>query len=277
MIFSIIIIVLFGVAIGSFINVVADRYNTGLAWWKGKSFCFSCNTRLKFNDLFPILSFLFLKGKCRYCGSKIPISAFVVELIMGILSLLAAFKVGFFDFSISVIHNSYFIIHILPNYLLLTSIFALILLISVYDLRHFIIPDSFLLILFVLALLYNSLFIIHYSIFYLSILPSFLSAIMLALPFLILFLISRGRWLGLGDVKYIAVLGALLGLVAGVSAVILAFWIGAAYALLALFVFKKNLTMKSEVPFGPFLSLGAILGFCFNIDLFHLHDLFQIF
>ena len=58
MIFSIIIIVLFGVAIGSFINVVADRYNTGLAWWKGKSFCFSCNTRLKFNDLFPILSFL---------------------------------------------------------------------------------------------------------------------------------------------------------------------------------------------------------------------------
>lgn len=270
------IIFLFGAAIGSFVMVVANRWNTGLSFWKGRSLCFSCNHELKNKDLFPIFSFLFLKGHCRYCESKIPKETFVAEILMGILTLVAALKAGIFNIQPSVLASTTSIGVI---WLLLTIIFGIILLISIYDLKHFIIPDSFLVIFFILSLLYA---IIHntYTIIHLL-----LSGLGLALPFLLIFLISRGRWLGFGDVKYIAVLGFFLGISQGLSAVILAFWIGAAFALLALSLKKfihyinlpilhNNLTIKSEVPFGPFLSIGIILSFYFNADLFQIQSLF---
>lgn len=278
-----IIVFLFGGAVGSFINVIADRHNTGLSFLKGRSFCFSCNTSLRSIDLFPIFSFLFLRGKCRYCHSKINYSTFLIEILMGALSLLAFFKSGLF-LSLTTDYSPLTTI----NYLLLLSIFATILLISIYDLRHFIIPDSFLIAFFFLAFIHNSYFIIQNSLSYLSIFPSFLAGLLVTLPFLLIFLISKGRWLGFGDVKYIAVIGFWLGVANGISAVILAFWIGAAFALFALLlnflkshfrlpIINNNLTIKSEIPFGPFLSIGIIISFYFNADLFQIHNLFQNF
>jgi leader peptidase (prepilin peptidase) / N-methyltransferase len=284
-----IIIFLFGTALGSFVCVIANRYGTGLSFLKGRSVCFSCNTELKTKDLFPVFSFLFLKGKCRYCKSKIPKETFFVEIIMGVLSVLAAFKSGLFgdNFQFSfIIHNSYFIIH----FLILTCIFGTILLISLYDLKHFIIPDSFLVVLFILSIFYvlissPSHFSLLLATSYWLLITNLISGIILTLPFLLIFLISKGTWFGFGDVKYIAVLGFLLGIANGLSAVVLAFWIGAIFAVIALF-FKKitphinlpllhnNLTMKSEIPFGPFLSLGAIICLCLSIDIFHIHELF---
>ncbi|MFA6270588.1 MAG: prepilin peptidase [Candidatus Paceibacterota bacterium] len=274
-----------GTALGSFIAVIADRYNTGLPWTKGRSICFSCDTELKNKDLFPLFSFLWLKGKCRYCQSKIPRETFFVEILMGALTVLAVFKSGFlgFDFS-SLILNSYFII----QFLLLTAIFGNILLISIYDLKHFIIPDVFLICFFVFAFILNSYFIIHNSLSYFFIIQNLLSGLVLTLPFLLIFLISRGAWFGFGDVKYIAVLGFFLGLVQGLSAVVLAFWIGAVFAVLALVfkkitpyinlpLFKNNLTIKSEIPFGPFLSLGIIISFYLSLDLFYINEIFKFF
>ena len=274
-----IIIFLFGSALGSFICVIADRYNTGLSFLKGRSFCFSCNTKLQTKDLFPLFSYLFLKGRCRYCGIKIPREALFVEIIMGIVSILVALKIGIlgnnFQFSI-------FNFQIIFNFLILSFIFAVILLISIYDLRHFIIPDSFLVTFFVLSFLYLSIFpSFNFSFFF----SSLLSVLLLPLPFLALFLISRGTWFGFGDVKYIAVIGFFLGFAKGLSAVILAFWIGAIFSLLALSLkymnthinlpyFNNNLTIKSEISFGPFLSLGIIISFLFNADLFQIHTFF---
>lgn len=281
-----------GAAVGSFVNVIVDRYNTGLLWFKGRSICFSCSTELENKDLIPIFSFIFLRRKCRHCGSKIPVSVFITEILMGVFSVLAALKSGVLDFSI--IHNSYFIIQgnffllQATNYLLLLFIFAVILAISLYDLKHFIIPDSFLVFLFVLAFLHNSLFIIHpsFSSWLLTTCYLLLSGLVLALPFLFIFIISKGTWFGFGDVKYIAVLGFFFGLAQGASAVTLAFWVGAIYALLAIFLKKiapnvslplvsKGLTIKSEVPFGPFLSLGAVLGLLWSFDLFHIYEIFS--
>ena len=269
-----IIIFLFGGAVGSFVNVIADRYNTGLSFLKGRSFCFSCNTGLKSIDLFPIFSFLFLKGRCRHCQSKIPVSALVTELLMGALSLLAAFKSGFLISGISILLTT--------NYLLLTTIFAIILLISIYDLRHFIIPDSLLVAFFIFCIFYISLLTTNYW------LHNLLSGLALSLPFLLIFLVSSGRWLGFGDVKYIAVIGFFLGIANGISAVIIAFWIGAVFSLTALSlkylkshidlpILSNNLTIKSEIPFGPFLSIGIIISFYLNADLFQIHALFQNF
>jgi len=282
------IIFLFGAALGSFVAVIVDRYNTGLPWSRGRSICFSCNIQLKREDLYPIFSFLFLKGRCRYCKSKIPRQTFFVEILMGVLSVLASLKSGLLLVDFSILHNSYFIIQshisllLATNYLLLTAIFATILLISVYDLKHFIIPDSFLVSFFIFSFIYSFSSILHNSYF---IIQSFISGFILALPFLAIFLISKGRWLGFGDVKYIAVIGFLLGFIEGLSAVVLSFWIGAAFAILALFLkkiapyinlplFKNNLTIKSEIPFGPFLSLGVIISLLLNLDLFKINELF---
>ncbi len=274
-------IFILGAIVGSFINVIADRYNTGLSFLKGRSFCFSCGNTLTKRDLFPIFSFVFLRGKCRHCKSKIPKSAFFVEVVMGFLSVLAVFKSGLLDFSI--IQNSYFII---PNfywitvtsYLILLSIFATILLLSVYDLRHFIIPDPFLIVFFIFALAYKFLGSSFSQIGF-----DLIAGIILLLPFLVIFVGSKGRWIGFGDVKYIFLIGFFLGVSVGVSAVVLSFWIGA-FVSLSILLFKKigllnrfnNLTIKSEIPFGPFLSLGVIIGFCLEIDLFQIKNLLNV-
>ena len=280
-----ILIFLLGACLGSFITVIANRYNTGLSFWKGRSFCFTCNTELKTKDLFPLFSFLFLKGRCRYCESKIPKETFVIEILMGVLSVVAAFKSGLVSLELGAMT-----VEIVLGYFLITAIFAVILLISVYDLKHFIIPDSFLITFLISSFLY--LFVSHSDFFSLSIFQSsmfhsFLSGIALTIPFLFLFLISKGTWLGFGDVKYIVVLGFFLGFVQGLSAVILAFWIGAAFSILALLfqklnahirlpLLKNHLTIKSEIPFGPFLSLGIILSFYFNADIFQIHSLLSL-
>jgi leader peptidase (prepilin peptidase) / N-methyltransferase len=276
-----ILVFLFGAALGSFICVVAGRYGTGLPFIKGRSVCFSCNTELKSKDLFPIFSFLFLKGKCRYCQSKIPKETFFTEIVMGILSVLAALKVGLFV--------SYFSLLLTTNYLLLTFIFATILLISVYDLKHFIIPDSFLISLFVFSLIYLFFFPVFNSPLLLTtyylLLWNLLSGIILTIPFLLIFVVSKGTWFGLGDVKYIAVFGFLLGFSTGLSAIVLAFWVGAAFSIIAMLLKKvapninlpllrNNLTIKSEIPFGPFISIGIIASLYFGLDIFHIHELF---
>jgi len=275
--FYLIFIFLFGTAIGSFITVIANRYNTGLPFFKGRSFCFSCNTQLRTKDLVPLFSFLSLKGKCRYCGSMIPNETLIIEILMGALSVLAALK----SLELGVWSLEAWI-----SYLMLTAIFAIILLISIYDLKHFIIPDSFLVWFLVFSFLYISLPLSSQFLtlnFY-----HLLSGVLLALPFLLIFVGSRGRWLGFGDVKYILVLGFFLGFVEGLSAVILSFWIGAAFSLFAISLkylklhinlplLKNNFTIKSEIPFGPFLSIGIIVSFYFSLDIFQIHELFNIF
>lgn len=277
--FFLTLIFLFGTALGSFVDVIANRFNTGLTFFRGRSFCFSCNIGLQKSDLVPIFSFIFLKGKCQYCQSKIPRETIFVELAMGSLFVLAALKSGLLISNFSLFPFFHFLI--------LDLIFAIILLISIYDLKHFIIPDSFLLILFALSFLYNLYFVLHNSLSYFSIFPFFLSSIILALPFLLIFLISGGTWFGFGDVKYIAVIGFLLSLPQALSAVVLSFWIGAVFAISILLlkrlklhtnlpIFKNNLTIKSEIPFGPFLSLGLIISFYLNADIFQIHSLFNI-
>src|SRR3989344_4234135 len=98
----------FGAIIGSFLNVIILRYNTGLSQknsigFSGRSHCFSCGKNIKWYDLVPVLSFLFLKGRCRHCKSKISIQYPLVEFITGILFLatfLKFFSSGFSELSI---------------------------------------------------------------------------------------------------------------------------------------------------------------------------------
>jgi prepilin signal peptidase PulO-like enzyme (type II secretory pathway) len=144
--------------------------------------------------------------------------------------------------------------------------FSLLIVIATYDLRHKIIPDKLSLVFGILS--FAGLFIFSSYGFYPHI-PSFsefLSGLLIALPFALFWLISRGAWMGLGDAKLAIGLGWLLGLSKALSGLVVAFWSGSIIGIF-LIIFKKQ-TMKSEIPFAPFLVLGALLAFLLELRLF---------
>jgi len=124
-------IFLFGLVVGSFLNCVIYRLETEQSFLKGRSFCPHCGYPLAWKDLIPLLSFLILKGKCRYCGEKISGQYPLVELATGTLFLLVAY---YFLFPLNVIHI------VKTCYLLIVASFLIV--IFVYDLKHYIIPDK---------------------------------------------------------------------------------------------------------------------------------------
>jgi len=233
-----------GVIIGSFLNVVALRYNSGMTL-HGRSKCFSCGKNLSWYELIPIFSFMFQKGKCVSCKSKISWQYPLVEALAGIIFVLVFYK--FPPVSLYTSVDTIF-------YLLVT---CLMLVITIYDIKHKIIPDvwvySFSALAFIKLFISPELSIVVPSIM------SLLAGPILALPFALIWVISKGKWMGLGDAKLILGIGWLLGLEAGISAVTLAFWIGAALSVIWVYVVFRKMKMKYEIPFGPYLILGMYI------------------
>ncbi len=251
-----------GAILGSFLNALSFRFNTGRSIANGRSRCMQCNHTLAAADLVPIFSYIFLQGKCRYCHSHISIQYPLVELAAALLALLIYFA------------------HPVPlAFAFWLVVWMVLLFIVVYDLRHTIIPWSCSILLAILAL--ASLFISftpassHPLLFTLDHILGFvnpdmwalLAGPLLALPLTFLSLVSRGRWMGWGDGALELSLGWFLGLGAGASALMLAFWMGAAVGIV-LMATKKGLTMKSELPFAPFLICGALVAHFFHVDFF---------
>lgn len=257
-------IFIFGTIIGSFLNVVILRYNTGESVVSGKSVCFSCAKNLSWYEMFPILSWVALRGKCGSCKSKISWQYPLVELSTGLLFLFISFQGLPLD-------NFYYF-----------AVFSILIVIVVYDLRHKIIPDllsfSFAFISLIGLVVAQSTSDVGWANWDLW---DLLAGPILALPFFLMWLLSRGRWMGLGDAKLALGIGWFLGLVSGVSAVILGFWIGAIVSVSLLLLQRlnligKNLTIKSEIPFAPFLILGLLIVFFFDFDIMSLGNLFYL-
>jgi len=253
-----VIFFVFGLTIGSFLNVVILRLNTGKSF-KGRSACMSCRNQLRFYELVPVLSFLGLGGRCRNCKTKISIQYPLVELATGIIFATFFLKfqdIFFFDTSSFIFSYAYYVM-----------MFSLLLIIAVYDLKHKIISDV---LVFVLgAFSFLGLFFFSSFGFYPHI-PSilqFLSGFLIAAPFALLWLVSSGRWMGFGDAKLAIGLGWLLGFSLALSGVMIAFWIGALLGL-SLIIFTKKYGLKSEIPFAPYLILGMFLAFIFELHLF---------
>lgn len=253
---------LFGLIIGSFLNVVLYRFNTGKSV-TGRSRCLSCGQILSWLDLIPVVSYLWRRGRCAYCGARIPVRYVLVEIATGGLFLLSLYVVG-----LSVLLPLYFIL------------MALLMCVVVYDMAHTIIPDRFVIILVVCAGA-------------IAILESWgdthayaLRALGGALSFLFfasLWLLSEGRWVGLGDAKLALPLGIIASWPTSLSMLILSFWVGAAVSVTLLMAQRLlqrgqqrlrflpvSLTIKSEVPFAPFLVVGFFLAHFFAVDAFDL-------
>ena len=250
-----------GLIIGSFLNVVILRLNTERSFG-GRSGCMSCQNQLQWYELIPVFSFLGLGGRCRNCKNKISFQYPLVEIITGLVFALLFLKFQDFFFSDTLTFSF--------NYAYYTVAFSLLIVISVYDLRHKIIPD---ILSFVFGLLaFAGLFFLNPSgsLGFSLHIPTFLGFFagpIVALPFAFFWLVSSGRWMGLGDAKLAIGLGWLLGLSQALSGVVFAFWIGAVFGI-TLVIFSKKHGMKSEIPFAPYLVLGAMLVFFFGLYLF---------
>ncbi len=250
----------FGAAIGSFLGVIVDRMNSKEPIWKGRSHCDHCRHTLHPLDLIPLLSFFLIGGKCRYCHKKLSVLYPLVEGITGISFVAAAYVV---------FGQSFYLIGMLPYQLMALYYFILLsALITIFftDLRFGIIP--FKLVAFALMITFVWYLLLHFVPF-----PSSL-AIMLGLPisffsvvgaafgagglFFLLFVMTRGRGMGFGDVVYAFLMGFTLGFPQVILALYIAFLSGAAISLLLVALKKKRLK-GGTIPFGPFLVVGTVV------------------
>ncbi|HZS42643.1 MAG TPA: prepilin peptidase [Candidatus Paceibacterota bacterium] len=243
---------LFGTIVGSFLNVVILRYNTGRTVVRGRSSCPHCGHVLGFAELIPILSFLFLRGRCLKCRSKISWQYPLVELLAGLIFAAAYFHSAVTGWAILGID---------------LIIFSLLIVILVYDLKHKIIPDG-LVYAFIIISLIKLLILYFFPLFILR--PTaldFLAGPIFFLPFFLLWYFSGGRAMGFGDAKLAAGIGWFLGFFGGLSAIVLGFWSGAALGIILLIVQSRRVTMKTEIPFAPFLILGLLLVYFLGWDV----------
>ncbi len=274
---SILFVFVLGTLVGSFLNVVILRYNTGMSSATGRSVCFQCNSRIHWYDMVPVFSFLLLTGKCRSCKSKLSIQYPLVEFFTGVLFVLLYMRQLSLLPVYSVFGNPD--VYALIFFIYYAVVFSLLSVIFVYDMRHKIIPDVFVYTFVVLSLckllfyiycmgfVFNTQMILHVA-----------SPFILSLPFAFLWYISEGKWIGLGDAKLMFGMGAFLGFGLGISAITIAFWVGALWGVGMIILSRVSPRIhtahfSTEVPFAPFLILATVYVFFTHVDIFGISHL----
>ena len=230
---ELIIFFILGLIFGSFINSLVYRLYLNLSLWE-RSFCPHCKQKLKLLDLVPLLSFVFFNGKCHYCKKRISWQYPLVELITGILLALVFLKNGNLD--LALFHDLFFV-------LVLIFIF-------VFDLKYYLILDKIVWPALIVGLVIN-----------LFIGPNLFDLVLgICLGtgfFLMQYIISNGKWVGLGDVKLGALIGVMLGWKLTLLTFVIAYIIGGLVAMVLLISRQKK--FGDVLPMGTFLSLAAII------------------
>jgi prepilin signal peptidase PulO-like enzyme (type II secretory pathway) len=272
------ILFVFGIAIGSFLNVVATRYDGEHFLLSnkiigGRSHCEHCKKTLRWFELIPLVSFIMVGGRCARCKTKLSFQYPIVELISGLVFALVPYRVETF-FGIS----GLLLLGVAAFWVVL---FEALLIMSLIDIRLGIIPDELNIFLVILGIFFaifmtgsfgianHSLINFYSGLFGLQenfLINRIVAAILGAAFFGFLILITRGRGMGVGDLKLAVPLGIMFGWPDILLVVAFANVIGAIVGLAAVFFGKKNI--NSTVPFGPFLAVGAIVTFFFAYQLF---------
>lgn len=278
---------LLGSVLGSFCLVLADRSLTEQSFW-GRSYCTYCKKKLRWYDLFPILSFVFLQGRCRYCKKPLKIDYLVIEVIIGLL-VGFLFTQYFNNLSLDTILTwDYFRLSIFIFDLIIRIFFIVILaVLFVTDLRRMFIPDRIILpsiligLVATLLLTISKIGYLYYSLANTSVgklllwpnsdyfgrhvliitqpfLYSLLMAILIGGFFLSLIIITKGKGMGGGDVKLGAFIGLMLGFPHSLLAIITGFILGAVFSIGLIIAGKKH--FGQSIPFGPFLVLGSLIA-----------------
>lgn len=273
-----------GTILGSFAKAVADRLKKQNSL-RGRSYCASCKHNLAWYDLFPVLSYLMLLGKCRYCHQKIPFGNLIAELVMGFLILFILISQ---TFDTALLFNPS-IQTIIPVADIIFKIFIVTILFMLFltDLKTGLLPDKITYPAILVAtcylllstgfkswLLYEGLKISPIGRYLLPPYSAYvwelilrlwqtpfwavITGLTISLIFVMLIMITKGKGMGWGDVKFVLFIGVALGFPNGVIAVFLAFLTGAIFSVVLLALGKKH--FGQTIPFGPFLSVGAYIA-----------------
>ncbi len=246
-------VLLLGLILGSFANVLIWRLpQDELPWKPAFSYCPNCKNTLPFYDNIPIVSYLLLKGKCRFCKKTIPWRYPCVEAVMAMLALLVFLKLQTYPGTSPIALGGFLI-------------FSLVLLtVSVIDFMTFTIPDSLSLGLMALMLAvapWNPLFDNPAPLQ--RLLWSLLSSLSYGATFLTFALVGKKIYkkeaMGGGDIKLALGIGAALGLASLYSVVIVSSALGLLYAVVLMT--RKKIKLKDPIAYGPFLSAAAFLVF----------------
>lgn len=243
-------IFIFGLIVGSFLNCLIYRLEKKEGFILGRSFCPKCRHQLSFFDLIPLLSFFILKGKCRYCSQKISWQYPLVELTTGLLFILI------FNFQFPLF--SQFSIFNFLKLIFYFSITSFLIVIFVYDLKHYIIPDRIIYPAIILTFIYQLFKIWNLGRGNWFEIWDLILAVLPSLFFLAINLISQGRWMGFGDFKLAILMGLFIGFPNVLVAFFFSFFVGAIISIGLIILNKK--TLKSEIPFGPFLVTGTFIA-----------------
>lgn len=233
-----------GTIFGSFYNVVGYRIPKGESILYPSSHCTKCNHKLKAFELIPILSFIFLRGKCNSCKTKISFFYPIFELLTGI-----AFSISYvvFGFSLECLYSIVFL--------------SMLIIIIISDYQTMIIPDS-ILIFFSLILAFIKYFMNGIESVGISLLHALAAFVFMLLLKLLGDFLFKKESMGGGDIKLLAVFGFVLGFPLSLVSVFLSAFIALPISLILLKVNKSH-----EIPFGPFLSIAAIIIFLSKIDI----------
>jgi leader peptidase (prepilin peptidase)/N-methyltransferase len=237
---------LFGLALGSFLNVCIYRMPLKISIINPPSRCPNCDKNIRFYDNIPLISYILLRGKCRNCGQPVSIRYPLVELITGLLSIALFIRYG--------LSGSYF---------LFLAFSASLVTISFIDLQHQIIPDVISLSGILLGLAV-SFFFSHIT-WYNSLIGIIGGGGSLYLIAVVFEKLTGKEGMGGGDIKLLAMIGAWMGWKALPFIILLSSFIGIIIGGGSLLISRQGL--RTKIPFGPFLALGTLIYLFFGIEL----------
>jgi prepilin signal peptidase PulO-like enzyme (type II secretory pathway) len=235
----IVLFFMLGAVLASFTGVIAERIYTGQSWLTGRSRCNSCRRTLDGFDLVPVFSWLAFRGRCRTCRSRVPGSYALFEGALG-----ATFAVSYATLGLTLA---------LGVFLAALTVLAFVVL---YDLRHTIVPWGSTLLLGALSFIFACLRAPSLQVLG----QDALVAGVIGIAFFLLYALSRGRGMGLGDAPIAFSLSLLVG-GAALPGLVFSFWIGAVIGIFILVLRRGGPKMGIEVPFVPFLAIGYLLAF----------------
>jgi leader peptidase (prepilin peptidase)/N-methyltransferase len=244
------IIFILGLVIGSFLNVCICRLPLRQSIVTAPSACPACGERLRPWDLVPVLSYLFLGGKCRYCKARISVQYPLIELLTGALFALLYVRFG--------------LVWPLPAYMALA---ALLIAISVIDLKHMEIPNGLVIagLAVGIAQLAASFFAPGFEAWHSYVIGFFAGGLPLLLIALFCTYVLKKDAMGGGDIKLMAFCGLIIGWKLVITAYLIGIIAGAAVGVLLMALNKKK--RGDAIPFGPFLSLGVMLSVFFGYSI----------
>lgn len=247
----ILVMFVIGTALGSFSLVLAWRMYDGRDWVKGRSSCEECGHELSALDMIPIISWVFLRGKCRYCRKPFSKQLLFAELLMGSIVALSWL---YWPFGLSTALEIVLFCAWLLITVLLSALFW-------YDLRWFLLPNRLVYPLLGISVLFSIIrgLVVDLSVYEVVFMP-LLAAGLLSGLFYLMFFMSKGKWIGFGDVRLAIPLGLILG--NPINTWLMLFF-ASCLGIIASFpsIIKGKTKLRTKIPFGPLLIIATIFVF----------------